>query len=409
MATSTLPRTRIPQLNRLQMLGIGAAVIGLALLAVGFTLSPLQFAESYIYGFYFAMAFPIGCLGFLMLQHLTGGVWGISVRRMLEAGALAMPVFFILSLPVIMVAYNSPLRLEHFIYHWADPALITPGSPEFDPLIAHKVPWMSPIWFASRMVIYFAIWSALAILLRTWSLQQDRGVDAVASATRMRMLSGIGIALFVISVTFFALDVGLSLDAHWYSTMYGAHYMVNAGLSVLAFLLLALNQLRSAPSIEEHVPTKTFHDLGKLLFAFTVLWTYMSFSQFVIIWSGDVAEFTPWYVKRQEGGWLILSLILMAFAFAGPFFALLGRKPKRNLRYLGVIAVWILLFRLVDISWIILPEFHATISEVSWVNLAAPLGLTGIWLAVWAWNMQQAQLLPIQDPNFDSLHAGGHH
>jgi hypothetical protein len=185
--------------------------------------------------------------------------------------------------------------------------------------------------------------------------------------------------------------------------------MVNAGLSVLAFLLLALNQLRTTPLIEEHVPTKAFQDLGKLLFAFTVLWTYMSFSQFMIIWSGDVAEFTPWYVKRQEGGWLILSLVLMAFAFAGPFFALLGRKPKRNLRYLGVIAAWILLFRLVDISWIILPEFHATISEVSWVNLAAPLGITGIWLAVWAWNMQQAQLLPLQDPNFDSLHAGGHH
>jgi hypothetical protein len=409
MATSTLPRTRVPQLNRLQVFGIAAAVIGLALLALGFFMSPLLFAESYIFGFYFTMAFPLGCLGFLMVQHLTGGVWGITVRRMLEAGALAMPIFFILSLPVIMFVYNSPLTLEHFIYHWADPAVVTPGSPEFDPIVAHKVPWMSPLWFTIRMVIYFLIWSVLPILLRTWSLQQDRGADPVASATRMRKLSGIGIALFVLSTTFFALDVGMSLDAHWYSTMYGAHYIVNSGLSVLAFLLLAMTQLRPSPVFEEHVPTKAVHDLGKLLFAFTVLWTYISFGQFVIIWSGDVAEFTPWYIRRQNGGWVFFSLVLMAFAFAGPFLALLGRRPKRNLQYVAAVAGWILFFRVVDMAWVILPEFHDTIAEISWVNLVAPLGIFGIWLSIWAWNMQQAPLLPMNDPNFDSLHAGGHH
>jgi hypothetical protein len=409
MATSTLSQTRIPQLNRLQLFGIGAAVIGLALLALGFFMNPLLFAESYIFGFYFTMAFPLGCLVFLMIQHLTGGVWGITTRRMLEAGALAMPIFFILSLPVIMFAYNAPLTLEHYIYEWANPAVITPGSPEFDPLIAHKTPWLSPLWFAVRMVIYFVIWSGLALALRNFSLQQDRGTNPVASAERMRMLSGVGIALFVLSTTFFALDVGLSLDPHWYSTIYGAHYMINGGLSVLAFLLLAMTQVRTNPVFEEHVPIKAVHDLAKLLFGFTVLWTYASYGQFVIIWSGDVAEFTPWFIRRQNGGWLIFALVLMIFAFAGPFLALLGRRPKRNLSYMGVVAGWILFFRLVDMSWIILPEFHPTINGISWVNMAAPLGLFGVWLSIWVWNMQRAPLLPMNDPKFDSLHAGGHH
>lgn len=409
MATSTLPQTRAPQLNFIQVIGIGAAVVGLALLALGFTMSPLLFAESYIFGFYFTMAFPLGCLAFLMIQHLVGGVWGITARRMLEAGALAMPVFFLLSLPVVMFAYNSPLQLERFIYEWADPSVVTPGAENFDPLVAHKTPWLSPVWFASRMAIYFLIWSGLALLLRAASLKQDRGDDPEACRERMRRISGVGIALFVLTTTFFALDVGLSLDAHWYSTMYGAHYMVNGGLGTLAFLLLALSQLRSTPTFEEHVPIKAIHDLGKLLFGFTIVWTYISYGQFVIIWAGDVAEFTPWYVRRQNGGWVFVALALMAFAFAGPFFALLGRKPKRNLSYLALVAGWVLLFRLVDMTWVILPEFHANLSDIHFINFAAPIGIFGVWLAIWAWNMQRAPLLPMNDPNFDSLHAGGHH
>ena len=411
MATTTLPQTRVPQLNRLQMLGIGAAVLGLVLLAAGFFINPVQFAESYIFGFYFAMAFPLGCLGLLMIQHLTGGAWGVTGRRIFEAGAASLPIFFILSIPVVMIAYNGFLGLEHFIYHWADPAVVTPGSDHFDPIIAHKYPWMSPPWFAGRMLIYFAVWSAIALLLRRWSIEQDRGGDPVAAATRMRMLSGPGIALFVITVTFFAFDVGMSLDAHFYSTMYGAHYMENCGLTALSFTILALTQIRRTNIFEEHVPVKPIHDLGKLLFAFTILWTYLSFGQYVIIWAGDVAEFVPWYIKRQENGWIFVVLALMIFAFFAPFFALLSRDRKRNLNYLTVVAALIIFMRFVDVSWIILPEFHVTPVEAytAFTNYAAPLGLVGIFLAVWAWNMQRAALLPLNDPNMEALRAGGHH
>lgn len=409
MATTTFPQTRVPQLNRMQLLGIGAAVVGLALLALGFVTNTLQFAKSYIFGFYFTMAFPLGCLGFLMIQHLTGGAWGVTVRRMLEAGALALPIFFILSLPVILAAYNT-FGFDHPIYHWADPNIVTPGAPEFDPIVAHKVPWMSAPWFAGRMLIYFLLWSTIAILLRRWSLGQDRGDDPVAAATRMRRLSGIGVALFVLTVTFFAFDVGMSLDAHWYSTIYGAHYMGNSGLTTLAFLIIALTQLRRTATFEEHVPVKPIHDLGKLMFAFTILWTYLSFGQYVIIWSGDVAEFTPWYLRRIEGGWLFFVIALIFVTFFVPFFLLLGRKPKRNLNYLAGVATLILAMRFVDMMWIILPEFHPTVAEISWLDFAAPLGLLGIFLAIWAWNMQRAALLPLNDPQMEGLQAaGGHH
>jgi hypothetical protein len=409
MATTTIPQTRVPQLNRVQLLGIGAAVVGLALLALGFFISPLQFAESYIFGFYFVMSFPLGCLGFLLLQHLTGGAWGVTARRVLEAGALAMPIFFILSLPVILAVYNT-YGFDHPIYHWADPAAIDPGSPEYDPLIAHKTPWMSPYWFAGRMLLYFVVWSALAILLRNWSLQQDRSRgDGVDEARRMRMLSGIGVPLFVITITFFAFDVGMSLDAHWYSTMYGAHYMGHTGLTGLAFTLICLALVRHTPIFGELVPTKPIHDLGKLMLAFVVLWTYLSYGQYVIIWSGDLAESVPWYISRQTGGWLFFVIALIAFSFFAPFFLLLGRKPKRNLNYLVGVSAFILVMRFVDIMWLILPEFHATVAEISWMDFAAPLGILGIFLAAWAWSMQRAAVLPLNDPQMDTLAAARHH
>jgi hypothetical protein len=409
MATTTIPQTRVPQLNRVQLLGIGAAVVGLALLALGFFISPLQFAESYIFGFYFVMSFPLGCLGFLLIQHLTGGAWGVTARRVLEAGALALPVFFILSIPVILAAYNT-YGFDHPIYHWADPAALDPNSGEYDPIIAHKTPWMSPYWFAGRMLIYFLIWGGLALLLRSWSLQQDRSRgDGVDEARRMRMLSGIGLPLFVLSITFFAFDVGMSLDVHWYSTMYGAHYMGHTGLTALAFTLICLALVRRTPLFGEHVPAKPIHDLGKLLLAFVVLWTYLSYGQYVIIWSGDWAESVPWYIRRQTGGWLFFVIALIAFSFFAPFFLLLGRKPKRNLNYLVGVSAFILVMRFVDIMWIILPEFHASVAEISWMDFAAPLGILGIFLALWAWNMQRASVLPLNDPQMDTLAAAMHH
>lgn len=408
MAITGLPQTQTPQLIQLQLLGVSLSALGTLALLVGFFLDAEEFVQSYIFGFYFVMALPLGCLGFLMIQHLTGGAWGITVRRLLEAGALTLPVMGLLSIPVIAAAFNV-FGFENYVYSWADPALLTVDSSTYDPIIAHKSPWLSPVWFLGRMVIYFVLWSTIAFFIRQWSLSQDRGHESLVMAKRMRMLSGIGVALFVISVTFFAFDVGMSLDPHWYSTMYGAHYIVNCGLSTLAVLVLVLTHVRNTKLFRDYVPVKPIHDIGKLLLAFTILWTYLSFGQYVIIWSGDLAESTPWYLRRIEGGWLYVVLILMSFGFFAPLFALLGRRPKRNLNYLAGVATIILLVRLLDVGWIILPEFHEALVQLSWMDFIAPIGLFGIWLAVFAFNVQRAPLLPLNDPQMEALNVGRHH
>lgn len=401
MATMTVSTGRAPQLSRIQMIGIALGLLGVAALAFGFLQDARSAVQSYLFGFYFTMGLSIGCLGFLMVQHLTGGAWGVTVRRMLEAGALVMPLMFILSIPIILAAYNT-YGFSEYIYDWANPEIVTEGAAKFDPIIAHKVPWLSAPWFAGRMAIYFALWSGIALLLRRWSREQDRTGNP-GLVGNMRMLSGIGVALFVLTVTFFSFDVAMSLDAHWFSTIYGAHYMVNSGLTTLAFLILMLTQVRRTKLFQDYVPVKPVHDLGKLMFAFTILWTYMSFGQLVIIWAGDVAEFTPWYRHRIEEGWLYVALALMALAFFGPFFALLGRRPKQNLNYLAGVASLIIVMRLVDVAWIVLPEFRHTLVSVNLFDFAAPIGLVGIWLAVFIANLQSAPLLPLNDPNMEIL------
>jgi hypothetical protein len=225
----------------------------------------------------------------------------------------------------------------------------------------------------------------------------------------MRRLSGIGVALFVITVTFFSFDVAMSLDPHWFSTIYGAHYMANAGLMTLAFLALMMSRVRDAALFREYVSVKPIHDIGKLIFAFTVLWTYMSYGQLVIIWSGDVAEFTPWYVHRTQHGWVFVALALMLFAFALPFFVLLFRGTKRNLNTLATIAGWIVVMRFVDMAWIILPEFREHLWDIAITDVAAPIGLIGLVIALFAANVQQAPLLPLRDPNMEQLQNSGHH
>ncbi len=401
-----------PQLNTLQMVALVIGVIGAALLGLGAFLNFEQFLESYLFGFLVALSVPLGCLGLLLLQHLTGGGWGIAVRRLLEAGAITLLFMALLFVPIGLAV--AGVFGEGVLYHWTDAALWTAGSPEFDPIVAHKLPYLNSQAFLIRSAAYFVIWIGLAFLLRSWSLEQDRTGNP-GLAIRMRMLSGVGVALLVLTVSFSAFDWGMSLDPHWFSTIYGVIFMINDGLFTLGFLILMMRLLIDREPMAGVVATKQVHDLGKLLLGFTVLWAYVSFSQYVIIWSGNVAEFTPWYIRRTSGGWEWFTVALILFQFFVPFFLLLSRRRKRNLSMLVSVAVWLIVMRFVDLSWVILPEFHETVLAVSWMDFAAPLGMLGLWVALFLGVLKRQPLLPENAPGIDDMraahavHAGGHH
>jgi hypothetical protein len=399
--------------GRFRNIGFAVAAVGLILLAVGSFLfvgegltASDRFFESYLFGFFFTMLLPLGSLGWLMVQYLTGGTWALAARRLLEAGALTLPLMAILSIPVILAAYN--VDGGQYLFEWANPAVISPDSPEYDRIVAHKVPWLSPLWFTGRMVIYFAIWCGLAILLRRFSLDLERTGDPQYKL-RARPWAGVGIALFVITVTFAAFDWGMSLDPHWYSTIYGAVYIVCAGLVTMAFTIIVISQLVHTPLFEEFLSAKQWHDMGKLMFAFVVLWTYTNFGQYVIIWSGDIVEFTPWFIRRGENGWEWVMTFLVAFNFAFPFFVLLSRQNKRNLRVLSSIAALLIFVQFVNSVWYILPEFHESVPQITIGDIGAALGLFGLVVGVYMINLSRAPVLATKDPVLVELaHAGGH-
>lgn len=345
------------------------------------------FWTSYLLGFMYWCAIAVGSLAFLMIQYLTGGAWGVIARRIFEASARTMPLLFVLFLPILFGGGISSL------YEWARP------EAAHDPILQKKAAYLNVTGFTVRAFIYFGIWIGLAALLARWSAQQDRGDQPEAALRRCATLSGPGLVLLAFSVTFAAIDWLMSLEPHWYSTLYGG--LVGAGqlLSALTFTIVVLVSLSSREPMASSVGKRHFHDLGKLLLAFVMLWAYLSFSQFLIIWSGNLAEEVPYYIKRLGGGWRAVALALIVAHFAIPFLVLLSRDLKRHPRRLQKIALFMLVMRFVDLEYLIRPALDSRLQIVDLIyDLAAVGGIGAIWLFIFRWQLARRPLLPMNDP-----------
>lgn len=350
-----------------------------------------QFFRSYLVGYIFWVGVTLGCLGLLMLQHLTGGAWGLSIRRVLEAGTRVLPLMLLLFLPIAIFG------LSH-LYEWMHISEVQ--EPAVRRILNAKRPYLNPTFFLIRAALYFAIWMGLMFLLNKWSAEQDRTANRQYSR-KMQMLSGPGIILFVLTVTFASTDWVMSLNPEWFSTIYGLLYVAGWVLSAFSLVIAVMVYLATRKPLEGVVQAPHFHDLGKLLLAFVMLWAYFSFSQFLIIWSGNIPEETKWYLHRLRGGWGWVGIGLVLLHFALPFVLLLSRDLKRNARRLATIAGLIFLMRLIDTFWLIEPEFNRAHFKFSWMDLVAPIAFGGLWLAFFGWQMGLRPLLPFNDPNFE--------
>jgi hypothetical protein len=382
-----------PEIDRVQRLALIVALVGLAAAVFGAIASPVSFYRAYLIAFIFVLAVPMGSLALLMIQHLSGGGWGVATRRTLEASARTLPLIALLFIPV---AFGM-----HHLYEWTHLDVVAK-----DPILQWKAPYLNTPFFLVRAALYFVLWIALALLLTKWSKDQDaRGGDD----RRLRLLSGAGILLYGLSITFAAVDWVMSLDPHWYSTIFGMILMVSEGLSALAFtIVMSFYLSRRAPM--QHVLTpQRFHDLGKLLLGFVMLYAYLAFSQFLIVWSANLPEEVPWYLARSRAGWTWLSAILALGHFVFPFGLLLLRDMKRNAGRLAGLAVFILGMRFVETLWLIAPQFQHDGLTSAWLAAAITLGLFGLWLVVFCWNLKGRALLPVGDPYLEEALADGHH
>jgi len=360
--------------------------------AAGFY-SPTQFFRSYLFGFVFWLGMALGSISMLMLHHLVGGGWGFAIRRMLESGTRTFVLLAGLSLPLFF-------GLRH-LYLWADPA-----KAQASEAVAHKALYLNVPFFIIRAAVFFAAWIVLAHFLNKWSREQDETGNPDLTR-RLQNLSGPGLIVYGLTVTFASIDWVMSLEPAWGSTVYGMIFIVTQSLSALALAILACMLLAKFKPLSEVISPLALNDLGNLLLTFTILWAYLSFSQFLIIWSGNLPEEITWYWARATGDWAWVAVMLIVFHFAVPFLVLLNRFVKQRIRMLAAVAGWMILMSVVDLYWLMAPAYNRIGPRLEWMDGLAVAGIGGIWLWRFLGQLQSNPLVPLKDPRM--TRAPEHH
>lgn len=372
-----------------------AGVVGLACLGLAFAMkgegeSSQKFFFAYLTSLMTFLALGLGGLFFVLVQHATRAGWSITCRRLAENMAMTLPVLGLLAMPVVFMG-------THDLFHWAHP-----GVTDHDPVLAAKAPYLNEGALRLRAIAYLVVWTVLPGALWYWSTKQDHATNPAPYSERARFWSPVGLLLFGVSLTFAAFDWLMSLDPHWFSTIFGVYYFAGTVLSAHAFIALIVLFLHRSGYLRGVVTTEHFHDLGKMMFAFTVFWAYIGFSQYMLIWYASIPEETGWYRYRGHGAWLGVSLFLIAVRFVVPFFGLLSRHIKRRAATLMIAAFWVLGAEFVDMYWLVHPmlaqqlgpaELHVNVQD-----LLTLLGIGGIWFAAFTALLVRKPLVPLQDP-----------
>ncbi len=388
--------------SRLQNGGMVVGVVALLVAIFGAMKSPADFYHSYIFSYMLILGLTVGSLGLLMLQHLTGGIWGIVIRRPLEAASRNLWLMLILFIPILMGMnhlysgngsetgwLNAPKEGEHALTSWQQ-GYLTPGG------------------FKARAAIYFIIWIGLMVVFNAWSKQQDQESNGEGLKQRLKTLAAPGVILYILAMTFAAIDWVMSLSPRWASTIYGFLFVAGQAISAMALMIAVIVLLAGSEPFREIIKKRHLHDLAKLLFAFNMLWAYFAFSQLLIIWSGNQPEEITFYRSRLNGQWGVVAVMVLLFSFAIPFLLLLSRDVKRTASIVSKIAVWMIFMRLVDLYWMTRPEFTSR-AVPTWLDIVVPVALIGLWLGFFAMNLKQRPLLPVGDPNLSEALAQNEH
>jgi hypothetical protein len=345
------------------------------------------FLQCYDFAFIFWFLIAIGSMALLMMHHLTGGWWGLPIRRILEAGSRTIWVVALLFLPILLGAGH--------LYNWTHPGFIP------DDVANHfKHVYLQRGFFTVRAIIYFGCWFIWVYFLNKWSVQQDETGDPALSG-KLSKLSAPGLVMIAITLSGAVIDWVMSLEPEWFSTMYGFIFMVACLLVGMAFSIVVLRRIYEFEPLRATIQPKRLIDMGNLMLAFLLLLTYTSFAQFLIIWSGNLKNEIPWYMVRAFGGWGVIGALLLIFHFFIPFFLLLQRRIKKQLPTLAMVAFWFLILTLLDVYWIVVPAYEQTRPQFRVLDFVALIGIGGLWLAAFFGQLRKLPLLPLHDPRFE--------
>jgi hypothetical protein len=371
--------------QRSLVIGIVFAVIAVFL---AFT-RPDEFYRGYLLGFMCWLGVALGSMAILMIRHLTGGGWGTVIRRILGAAMRTLPLLFLLFIPIFFGI--------HRLYIWAKPLGNIEDKHLRDHLQQLTQTYLTVNGFIGRAIFYFAIWNLLSFLLSKWSKETD-APGAPDNSGRFKAVSGPGLILYGFTISFAAIDWVMSLDPSWISTIFGLIILIGEVLSAMCFAVVVERILFDHKPMSEMLTPDFVHDHGKWMLAFTMVWAYFNFSQWLIIWAGNLPAEITFYLRRLSGGWTTIGLVLIFLGFVLPFAALLSRPFKRNIRQLAWLAAWLLVIRYLDLFWIIEPNFSKTLN-LTVADVVVPIAIGGIWLWYFFRNLAALPLLPAYDPD----------
>ncbi len=384
-----------PLLSKYQNVALVIGLLGGAATVAGFTMDQQQFYQSYLLAFLYWISLTMGSLAVLMIHHLAGGRWGFAIRRLLEAGSRTIPFMVVLFIPIIFGLHN--------LYEWTHLDVV-----EADEILTHKKPYLNESGFLLRTAICFAIWGILAFFLNRWSTLQDK-ITETYPTRRMQRLSAPGVLIFALTMTVASVDWIMSLEPHWFSTIFSAIYMIGQILLTWAFMILVSVSLSHHKPLDALLSNERLRDLGTLMLAFVLLWTYTSFSQLLIIWGANLPEEITWYVRRVQGEWESVAYLLLGLHFIIPFLLLISSRIKARTRVLVAIAAGLVIMRLVDLYWVTAPAFqHGGPAHIMphWLDLTAPIGIGGIWFFIFFSQLKRRPLIALNDPRFENLLSG---
>ena len=375
------------------MLACKIGVIFTGLTVAEYFIDRTQFFRSWTVGFLYPFAAGLGALAILMLQYMSGGAWGMIIRRQMEAGARTLPLLTVLFVPILFGT--------HELYNWADPAKVHAST-----VLTNKSGYLNLTWWLIRTAIVFVVWNIYSFVLNRLSAEEEKSGSFKASKSLMAW-SSIGLVIYVLSLTSAGVDWLMSMNDEWFSTIYGFILLGGEGLTIVSVAIITTTLLMRESPMANIVTKKHLHDLGKLLFMFTLFWTYVSFSQLLIIWAGNLPEETSWYLDRMNGGWQYMAAFLLFFQWMLPFLILLSQDIKKNPVTARTMAIWILVVRLVDQIWLVEPNFHKAAFHVVWSDVTAPIGLGGVWAAYYLYQLKKRPLIPVNAPDLERALAHG--
>jgi hypothetical protein len=384
---------------RRRSLAVGVVASLLTIVAV--FVNPDHFFRAYLMSYMLWLGVTLGCLAILMLQYLSGGTWGLIIRRQLQAASQNIPLMAVFFIPLLFGV--------HRLYPWADKARVAG-----DEILKHREQVFNLNWWIGRAVLYFIAWWVLGAGITRLSELRDRNPGNDYNwRRRFQKFAAPGLVVYGFTITFASIDWVMSLDPHWFSTMYGVLFIGGQSLSALAFAIAITILLARFEPMVRIIRPGYLVDLGNMLLAFVMLWAYFAFSQYLIIWSGNLPEEIPWYLDRTHGGWQYFAVAIIAFHFVLPFVLLLSRQLKKHGRTLALIAACILFMRAVDMFWLIEPNFKPSGAPAVpwaqvWIYVVVPFAMGGIWLALFLGQLKSRPLLPLADPLLKDVLAGAH-